>query len=133
VANRQLTPLHDVDDVPTFVADALNDGLAHWGATLQPWKWEDYYSQLVIDCLSLGQRYDAAKGSITFSTWAGGILRKRVVSRFREDLGDSRYKRDPSKLPPRGEGAIELPDGGFEATARGDFTEEVLSRNAIAR
>ena len=126
-------PLHDVDDVPTFVADALNDGLALYGATLLPWTWEDYHGELVVTCLSLGLRYDPAKGSITFSTWAGGILRKRVVDRFRQDLGDSRYRRDPSKLPPCGEGAVELADGGFEAVDSRDFTEEVLSAIAIAR
>ena len=129
--------LHDVDNVSTFAADALRDGLALYGGGATLWDravWDDYHAELVEICLLLGLRYDSSKSSLSFSTFAGEILRKRVVDRFRKHLGDTRYRREPTKRPPRGEGAYFTDEEGtaFDAPASHDWVKEVIDGLAIA-
>jgi hypothetical protein len=123
--------LHDVGDVEALARDALNERLRAMGAQLQQADYDDLLTDLIAVAWVLSLKYDRARSRLTFSTYAGQILRKRVVDWFRHRLGDSRYRRDPSKLPSCGEAPLDA-DGMDGLADRARFEEEVIERVAVA-
>lgn len=107
-------PFHDVDDPWRFVRGALNDELRYRGGHLAPERYEDAVAYLVEILCRLAMRYDPAKGSLSFSTFAYRILRRRYTSYLRYSRGDSRYGNDGR------EQAVADPDSLREATATED-------------
>lgn len=87
-------PFHDVDDPWGFVRGVLSDELRYRGAHLDAERYEDAVSYLVEILCRLALKYDATKGSLSFSTFAYRILRRRYTSWLRDWRGDSRYGND---------------------------------------
>lgn len=87
-------PFHDVENSYRFVRGALDDEMRARGAYLDPVRYEDALSYLVDVLCRLAQRYDPSKGSLSFSTFAYRILRRRYTSYLRESRGDARYGND---------------------------------------
>lgn len=87
-------PFHDVDDPWGFVRGALNDELRYRSAHLDADRYEEAVSYLVEILCRLAKRYDSSKGSLSFSTFAYRILRRRYTSYLRDWRGDARYGND---------------------------------------
>lgn len=82
---------HDVDDPWRFVRHALNDELRARGATLDPDKYEECVSYLTEKLCRLALRFVEGQGSLSFSSLAYRILRRRYTDYLREWRGDARY------------------------------------------
>jgi hypothetical protein len=90
VLSRQWS-LHDVEDVEAFCARVLDERLKRFGGTLRPEMYEDALAYLVVEAWKLSGKWDPAKGTPSFSTFAYRRLRFAVVNWYRATLGDSRY------------------------------------------
>ena len=77
--------LHDVDDAAAFCGGIVTrSGLAlSWSDR------EDLEQQLLVECWRLSLTYQP--GAASFSTWAGGMLRRRVVDWQRQRNGRTRW------------------------------------------
>lgn len=70
-------PLHDIRDVEAF----CNDIIHRRHLQLTPHQHEDLLAYLIEETWELSTRYQP--GGITFSTWAGNTLRRRLVDHIR--------------------------------------------------
>jgi DNA-directed RNA polymerase specialized sigma24 family protein len=82
---------HDVQDPVRFVRHALNDELRSRGATLDPDRYEECVSFLIEKLCRLAERYRPGQGSLSFSSLAYKVLRRRYTDFLRDTRGDSRY------------------------------------------
>lgn len=80
-----------IEDPWRFVRHALNDELRSRGATLPPDRYEEAVSFLMERLCVLATRWNPAAGSLSFSTFAYRILRRRYTDFLREWRGDARY------------------------------------------
>lgn len=91
-------PLHDVRDTEALCRDLLDRVLRNWGAHLRSEQYEDALTYLIALAWRLSERYDPARSSLAFSTFASKILERRVVDWYRSRFGDSRYGSRPDLL-----------------------------------
>lgn len=77
-----------------FVSKALDDELRYRGGHLDPDKYAKASSYLLEVLCRVASRYDPRLGSLSFSSFAYRILRRRYTSWLRDDRGDSRYGND---------------------------------------
>jgi DNA-directed RNA polymerase specialized sigma24 family protein len=80
--------LHDVDDVSRFCfAIAERSGLElSWSDR------EDLEAYLVETCWSLSRSFEPGRASVRFSTYAGTVLRRRVIDWTRQKNGRTRWQ-----------------------------------------
>ena len=88
--------LGEIDSAESFCKKLLEDRLRAAGAYLNPTEEEDCLSYLVAECWVLWERYDPAKGTKSFSTYAYRILWRRVASWYRQRFVDTRYRVKPN-------------------------------------
>lgn len=96
--------IHDVDDVFAYVQSVV----ARRGAELEPADREELMAYLLVETVSMSGvrngRYayaagEAPKGvydparAVSFSTWLGWQLPRRVIDWKRKTMGDSRYQK----------------------------------------
>lgn len=89
-------PLLDVDSVESLARKVLDDRLRSSGAYLNPAEYDDALSYVIAEAWVLSKRYDVAKGTQSFSTYAYRILWRRVPSWYRQRFGDTRYRVNPT-------------------------------------
>lgn len=83
---------HDIQDPWKFVRHALNDELRSCnGATLDPDRYEECVAFLVEKLCRLAERYRPGQSSLSFSSLAYKVVRRRYTDFLREWRGDSRY------------------------------------------
>jgi RNA polymerase sigma factor (sigma-70 family) len=87
--------LQGVDNVESLARRVLDDRLRASSAFLNPVEYEDALSYMVAEAWVLSTRYDPAKGTQSFSTYAYRILWRRVASWYRQRFGDTRYRSNP--------------------------------------
>jgi len=73
--------LHDIRDVEAFTLNTIHKAKAQ----LTPQELEDLHTYLIEETWLLSQRYKP--GGITFSTWAGHTLPKRIIDWKRKTYG----------------------------------------------
>jgi RNA polymerase sigma factor (sigma-70 family) len=88
--------LGEIESAEAFCMKLLEDRLRAAGAYLNPTEEEDCLSYLVAECWVLWERYDPAKGTRSFSTYAYRILWRRVASWYRQRFVDTRYRVKPN-------------------------------------
>jgi len=103
-----------------FVEKALVDELRFRGGHLDPDKRAKATSYLLEVLCRVSSRYDPRLGSLSFTSFAYRILRRRYTSWLREDRGDSRYGNDGR------EESVAEPD-----LLRETFTEDQLDFAAL--
>ena len=77
---------HDIDDVERFC-----QWIAKNETSLSPSDKEDLVAYLVSLCWELSLKYEPEGATILFRSYAGSILRNRIVDWKRKTFGDSRY------------------------------------------
>jgi RNA polymerase sigma factor (sigma-70 family) len=85
-------PLADVENAELLCRKVLEDWLRSKGAWLNEHEYDDALSYLLAEAWKLSRRFDPAKGTRSFSTFAFRILWKRVPSWYRQRFGDTRYR-----------------------------------------
>ena len=73
----------------------LDDALNSSGAYLVAHEYEDALSYLVAVAWVLSERYDAAKGNNSFTTYCYRLCRRRVSDWYRQRWADARYHVPP--------------------------------------
>jgi len=73
--------LHDIRDVEAFTLNTIHKAKVQ----LQPQELEDLHTYLIEETWLLARRYQP--GGITFSTWAGHTLPKRIIDWKRKQYG----------------------------------------------
>ena len=89
----EVTSVHGIRDPIGFVGAIVNEHREK-GAVLTREQWEDLAGYLIVKFVELSKRYDVARSPKrqSFSTFAGRILRRRIVCWYRQEFGDSRYR-----------------------------------------
>lgn len=85
--------LHDITDVEAFCTTIANGRLRQYNELDQ----EDLIAYLIAQCWILSKRYKP--GGISFSTYAGTTLRRRIIDWIRTNKHDTRYPTPPELLP----------------------------------
>jgi DNA-directed RNA polymerase specialized sigma24 family protein len=94
-----LLVLYGIDNPVAFVAHALADEVRYRGATLPGDTRDRAMSHLNEVLCKLAKRYDPSRSSLSLSTYAYGILRRRYTDWLRGARGDSRYGNDGREEP----------------------------------
>jgi DNA-directed RNA polymerase specialized sigma24 family protein len=124
---RAKITLRSIDDPLGFVRKALADELRSCGGTLRPVVQDDVVAYLLEVLVRLARIYDPSSTSISFSTYAYPIVRKRFTDFLRQHRGDSRVVGTPRKLRERDLVSIDA----SPPTEQSAFSEDDLDYGAL--